>query len=233
MAAFIEWLKTTQHANPDVQKLADKARSEGWEDSLSREDAIRRINLSQTLSDEDKVRLTKSSFDIQDNFHDAKTTWRQNVLNFLGNNAQMFVIFVLAFAILGSLVFVIVSATFRQSLADIEISRGIITFFFGLGTVGVALILVTAAFTSEREKEDIKERFDLGKQVLTALIGIFGTIVGFYFGTEVSGRSASQDTAQVEAAASAAPTETTEEPTETTEEPTESTETQGETGPPQ
>ena len=153
------------------------------------------------------------------------------MLNFLGNNAQMFVVFVLAFVILGSLIFVIVSATFRQSLADIEISRGIITFFFGLGTVGVALILVTAAFTSERDKEDIKERFDMGKQVLTALIGIFGTIVGFYFGTEVSNRPPSPDAAQVEEAASA-PTETSEDATEDPEEPAEPTQTQGEAGPP-
>lgn len=226
MASFVQWLKTTQHTDPGVQKLAEKARTEHWDDSLSREDTIRLINSSPTLSNDEKVRLTSSLIDIKADSSGETKTWWQNVLDFLGSNAQMFVVFVLAFAILGSLIFVIVSATFRQNLAEIEISRGIITFFFGLGTVGVALILVTAAFTSERDKDDIKERFDMGKQVLTTLIGIFGTIVGFYFGTEVSNRPPPPDTAQVEAAS--APTATSEDATASPEE----TQTQGEAGPP-
>ena len=66
-----------------------------------------------------------------------------------------------------------------------------ITFFFSLGTVGVAVILVAAVFTSEGK--DLKDRFDMGKQVLTALIGILGTIVGFYFGAELARQPAATE----------------------------------------
>jgi hypothetical protein len=45
--------------------------------------------------------------------------------------------------------------------------------------VGIALILVLSTIISD----DAANRFDHGKQVLTTMIGILGTIVGFYFAT--------------------------------------------------
>jgi hypothetical protein len=36
--------------------------------------------------------------------------------------------------------------------------------------------------------EVVKDRFALGKEILSILIGVLGTIVGFYFGSSVSGQ---------------------------------------------
>lgn len=75
---------------------------------------------------------------------------------------------------------------FLIRLADKEFARGLITFLFTVTTVGIALILAVATLLSTSSPDDDK-RFDRGKQVLTVLIGVLGTIVGFYFGADTKG----------------------------------------------
>lgn len=62
-----------------------------------------------------------------------------------------------------------------------NVARGLITFFVAMITVAIALILTLSAVLSN--SSDYKERFALGKEILTIFIGILGTIVGFYFGS--------------------------------------------------
>jgi hypothetical protein len=71
---------------------------------------------------------------------------------------------------------------FLDSLSDRAVARGLITFLITFTTVGIAIILaVSTIFASSGDDED--KRFDKGKQVLSVLIGLLGTIVGFYFGS--------------------------------------------------
>ena len=67
-------------------------------------------------------------------------------------------------------------------LADRSVARGLITFLIAISTVGIALILAVSTVVSTPTADDDK-RFDRAKQVLTILIGVLGTIVGFYFGS--------------------------------------------------
>jgi TM2 domain-containing membrane protein YozV len=69
-------------------------------------------------------------------------------------------------------------------LARTEVARGILTFIFGISTVGIALIVVLAVFLGNGQKDELAERFQRGKDILTVLIGVFGAILGFYFGSE-------------------------------------------------
>jgi len=71
---------------------------------------------------------------------------------------------------------------FLLLLKDSEVSRGLITFLIALTTVLLAIILTLYAITGEGE-DTVKERFSLGKDVLTTLVGILGTVLGFYFGS--------------------------------------------------
>jgi len=68
------------------------------------------------------------------------------------------------------------------ALRDKETARGLITFLIAVTTMGIAIILAISTLLANDETED--KRFDRGKQVLTVLIGLLGTIVGFYYGSE-------------------------------------------------
>jgi hypothetical protein len=73
-----------------------------------------------------------------------------------------------------------------QELGRLEIARGLITFLIAFTTVGIALILAISTVVLQDSPENDK-RFDRGKQILTVLIGVLGTIVGFYFASEGKG----------------------------------------------
>jgi len=80
---------------------------------------------------------------------------------------------------------------FLTKLSDKEIARGLITFLIAITTVGVAIILaISTLVLTEGDAGD--KRFDRGKQVLSVLIGVLGTIVGFYFGSAVETKTAQQ-----------------------------------------
>ena len=57
-----------------------------------------------------------------------------------------------------------------------QFARGLITYLFAVVTIGTAVVLVLSAVLGTD-----KEKFDRGKEVLGLLLGVFGTMVGFYF----------------------------------------------------
>jgi hypothetical protein len=63
-------------------------------------------------------------------------------------------------------------------LHSADLARGVITFTFAVGTIGIALLLTVGALVGKCSGDD----FTKAKEVLTVLIGVFGTILGFYFG---------------------------------------------------
>jgi hypothetical protein len=73
-----------------------------------------------------------------------------------------------------------------ERLKDIEIAMGLITFLVAVATIAVATIMVITAIISGK---DFDKRFALGKEVLTLMIGVLGTIIGFYFGAAKPGQA--------------------------------------------
>jgi hypothetical protein len=69
-----------------------------------------------------------------------------------------------------------------KNLEENGSARGLITFLIAFVTVSIAIVLTLYVAVSDLAKEEVKERFSMGKEVFTALVGILGTIVGFYFG---------------------------------------------------
>lgn len=87
-------------------------------------------------------------------------------------------------------IYVAVSGTsgFLGSLRVSEAARGLITFLIAFTTVALAVILVLASIMSSGD--NLKERFEQGREIFTSLVGILGTIVGFYFGATQAGPAA-------------------------------------------
>jgi hypothetical protein len=109
-------------------------------------------------------------------------------------NTSSFIFSVLGIITLLTLLAVLAVSLFThngplEELGNLEIARGLITFLIAFTTVGIALILTISTVVAQDSPENDK-RFDRGKQVLTTLIGVLGTIVGFYFaGVQGAGMS--------------------------------------------
>jgi hypothetical protein len=103
----------------------------------------------------------------------------------------------LAVLILGAIIWGVSGQKgFLQSLSDRTVARGLITFLITLTTVGIAILLaISTIFGSSGDADD--KRFDKGKQVLSLLIGLLGTIVGFYFGSSQDNKPTVQPQASV------------------------------------
>jgi hypothetical protein len=79
------------------------------------------------------------------------------------------------------------------SMSKIEFARGLITYLFAVVTIGTAVVLLVYVLTTpapnpaNREaSQAFDQTFQHGKEILSLLLGVFGAIVGFYFGSEVS-----------------------------------------------
>jgi Putative Ig domain len=106
---------------------------------------------------------------------------------------------VLGIIVLGLIVLAIIQKDQQilKSLADRDTARGLITFLIAFTTVGIAIILAISTVVLAAGDEGDK-RFDRGKQVLSVLIGVLGTIVGFYFGAETKPKEAPPPTEQTQ-----------------------------------
>jgi hypothetical protein len=71
-----------------------------------------------------------------------------------------------------------------NNLARVDFARGLITYLFAVGTIGVIIIVIIATLLGSASPDDKIKR---AKDVLSILIGIFGTIVGYYFGSQFNG----------------------------------------------
>lgn len=73
------------------------------------------------------------------------------------------------------------NSSFVFALGNNDNARGLITFLFGFSTIALFIFFGIATFWVS--VNELKDRFDRAKDILGLIIGIFGTILGFYFGS--------------------------------------------------
>jgi hypothetical protein len=83
-----------------------------------------------------------------------------------------------------------------RELGNADLARGVITFIFAIGTIGIALLVALGALIGDHDDTKLGR----AKEVLTVLIGIFGTILGFYFGTAANGNAQKLEIAEMKIA---------------------------------
>lgn len=66
-------------------------------------------------------------------------------------------------------------------LRDGAYARGVITFLIAIASIGLCYIMILHALFTPADRDG--ENFRRAREVLALLVGILGTIVGFYFGT--------------------------------------------------
>lgn len=109
----------------------------------------------------------------------------------LGQSLDVAALGVLVIAIV-FLVFLIYGVIGRWQVLDrlstIEYARGLITYILAVGTMAIAMVVAIGGLLSKgenaEEKAEAEKRFSRGKEILTILIGVLGTIVGFYYGSQ-------------------------------------------------
>jgi hypothetical protein len=106
----------------------------------------------------------------------------------------------IAFAMLMAIVLLIGATTLGLDkglvlahMGQVEFARGLITYLFAVVTIGTAVVLVVSALTADETPAN-ERRFERGKEILSLLLGVFGTIVGFYFGSEVGAKGQATET---------------------------------------
>jgi hypothetical protein len=70
-----------------------------------------------------------------------------------------------------------------NQLQETAIARGLITFLVAIATVTIALTVAMWVVAPTAKGELLMTRFTYAKDVLSTLVGMLGTILGFYFGS--------------------------------------------------
>jgi hypothetical protein len=104
-------------------------------------------------------------------------TFAALLLGNLGSIAGLLFGLLIAFG----LIWGISEPTFFTSISKVDQARALITFLVAFASMGVIVLIACAIFWLE--KSEVEARFRSAKDLLTIVIGILGTILGFYFGS--------------------------------------------------
>lgn len=100
------------------------------------------------------------------------------------NEKRAQIIIVINYFLILLLIFGIVYALYAnlpviKNLSDPSFARGLITFIIALATIGLAFIMVFQSFSGMATDNSFRR----AREVFAGLMGVLGTIVGFYFGS--------------------------------------------------
>jgi hypothetical protein len=109
------------------------------------------------------------------------------------------------YVLVGAILFLIGIAVLTDNavvrrLTDPPFARGLITFIISVATIGLAFVLVCESFSATDKDDKFDERFRRAREILALLMGILGTIVGFYFGSAQQSNVGPLGIAQIKAA---------------------------------
>ena len=184
---FLDWIKTRKQEKPDeldsissLEKIIDEPQHSEIRDIIVNDLANDKIETIVKSKISDILTLNKNIGDYLNEKMKSQTdqtsilspSWRQNLPMQLSISAIIFVV--------GIIVWTTVRNTeYLKLFANVELARGFITLLFTLGVIATFLI-VTAAVLFDITAGS-REKYERAKTILSMLVGIFGTVLGFYF----------------------------------------------------
>jgi hypothetical protein len=178
MGSFGAWIKASNETESKV--LRDFAASKpGWPVDSDDFGTYAEF-VVQNETDHDKRSQLLSSLAVEYNkWKSPALTWFQSLEDNFG------LVFLAIFGIIVATILIwgIFSSgsSFIELLSKADEARGLITFLFSFTTI--ALFILVAITTFWMDRVEVEARFNKAKDLLTIMIRIFGTILGFYYGS--------------------------------------------------
>jgi hypothetical protein len=114
-------------------------------------------------------------------------SFKQQILSFLEDNLTNVLLAGFFLVLFLALIWGVFNSNFLNVIAGVEQARGLITFLFAFSAILIIALIAVALFWMETS--EIDHRFNRAKDLLTIIIGILGTILGFYYGSLAGGES--------------------------------------------
>ena len=194
MSSYAQWLKNQTTTDSDLIYLQTYANTHAaswpwWSDNKTdyeqhvdrtETDAANNARLKNALNTSFSAWLNASSTV-------SRTPVKQQVMDFFVKNIVSIVVSFIGLILAGALLWGLFNTRFFTSIAGIEQARGLITFLFAFSTMGIIVLIAVAIFWLDRT--ELEDRFAKAKDLLTIVIGVLGTILGFYFGSISEGEN--------------------------------------------
>jgi hypothetical protein len=191
MSDFAVWLKNLDPgSNADLNALKDFAQANAAAWPFNSNEIRDYVSVVNANAPDDVTRGTLLSA-----LDDAFSQWKMaNQTPHLGLWSRLGVrLGPIALALAGVLIAAVLiygvffHGDFLSIMAKADQARGLITFLFSISTIAIFLLIAIATFWIDKDQVEI--RFSKAKDLLTVMIGIFGTILGFYYGSDANEQS--------------------------------------------
>jgi hypothetical protein len=183
--SFPDWLASVPGTGADLQDLKTYARAVHW--TTNDINTLRQtIENDPVISQADKVRRASTLGAFYERWQRESSYQAGGFLDKLmpyvfDNGIGIFLSF-FAVAVFLVLAVGMSNSSFFSSLAQVDQARGLITFLVAISAVAVILLTAINIFWGNTQAE-FKERFTAAKDLVTLVVGVLGTILGFYFGS--------------------------------------------------
>ena len=202
MLNFASWLAKQSNKDPMIKALQEfaSANDNRWPvDSDRIEDYLTAITSSASGPSRDDLLTALGRLYERWLNQERRTFWAQ-----LSDHGGSIALFIGGLIIAGGLAYgIFVNKTFFDLMAQSDHARGLITFLFSFATIAIIILVSVAVFWMD--KAEVEARFAHAKDLISILVGVLGTIIGFYFGTASNSGLAPQRSAMTVTRYSATP----------------------------
>jgi hypothetical protein len=180
---FPVWLaRLTRVTEPELADLQGYATASHW-NSNDLATLRQTIENDAAINNAQKVRRASAlgkyftEWESQPNHEQFPT----QLLRAIRENGSGIFLSLFALAVFITLAVGLTNSSFFSSLAQVDQARGLITFLVAIAAV--AVILLTAINIFWAGNAEFNVRFTAAKDLVTIVMGLLGTILGFYFGS--------------------------------------------------